>query len=186
MNILGNRLSAFMAGLFLIAASAHSPGARAADFVAYEGKDAIQEGQGGAKKTVDGIDFWSDGAPPRKFKLLGFITDTRLKTGLIGKMRMSGLESSIAKQAKSAGGDAVILISADTETKGYVGQQQTTGQATVTGYGNSATARGNTWSAGAAAAVQKQNTRYAVIQYALDEGLHSDDTAKESTLKGHD
>jgi hypothetical protein len=43
----------------------------AADFVSYEGKDAVREGQGGERKTVDGIDFWSNGAPPRKFKIIG-------------------------------------------------------------------------------------------------------------------
>jgi hypothetical protein len=42
------------------------------------------EGTGGEKKTVDEIDSRSSGVP-RKFKLLGYITDTGLKSGLIGK-----------------------------------------------------------------------------------------------------
>lgn len=150
--------------------------ALASDFVAYEGKDAIQEGTGGEKKTVDGIDFWSNGAPPRKFQLLGFITDSRLKTGLIGMFRMSGLESSIAKEAKKANGDAVILADSESETTGYVGQTQTTGQATATtngtAYGNNYKSTTNAWGSSNAttqtAAVKTQHTRYAVVKYLAD------------------
>jgi hypothetical protein len=138
------------------------------DFVAYEGKDTIQEGNGGEKKTVDGIDFWSNGAPPRKFKLLGYISDTRLRSGLIGKIRMSGLESSVAKEAKKAGGDAVILVDANAETTGYVGQSNTSAQASATATGNTATAQGHSWTTGATVAVQKQHSRYAVIKYLED------------------
>jgi hypothetical protein len=138
------------------------------DFIAYEGKNAIQEGNGGEKKTVDGIDFWSNGAPPRKFKLLGFINDTRLKSGLIGKIRMSGLESSIAKEAKKAGGDAVILVDANAETTGYIGHSVTTAQASATSYGNTATAQGQGSTTSAAVAVQKEHSRYAVVKYLAD------------------
>jgi hypothetical protein len=62
----------------------------------------VREGTGGEKKTVDGIDFWANGAPPRKFQIIGFITDSRLKTGLIGMMRMSGLESSVAQRSEKS------------------------------------------------------------------------------------
>lgn len=148
----------------------------ASDFVAYEGKDAIQEGTGGEKKTVDGIDFWSNGAPPRKFQLLGFITDSRLKTGLVGMFRMSGLESSIAKEAKKASGDAVILTDSESETTGYVGQAQTTGQANATtngsAYGNNYKSTTNAWGSSntttQTAAVKRQHTRYAVVKYIPD------------------
>ena len=68
-----------IACLYLIAPVSYSQ-----DFVAYEGRNAIQEGDGGAKKSIDDVDMWADGAPPRKFTLLGFITDRRYKSGLIG------------------------------------------------------------------------------------------------------
>jgi len=45
------------------------------DFLAYEGRNAIHEGQGGEKKTVDGIDFWSNRDPPHRFQVLGSLTD---------------------------------------------------------------------------------------------------------------
>ena len=35
----------------------------AQDFLPYEGKNAVREGDGGTKKVVNGIDFWADGAP---------------------------------------------------------------------------------------------------------------------------
>ena len=140
----------------------------AGDFVAYEGKDSLKEGTGGEKKTVDGIDFWSNGTPPRKFKVMGYINDTRLKTGLIGKFRMSGLESSIAKQVKQVAGDAVILVDASAETNGYVGQSNTSAQATATGNGNTVTAYGSSSTTAVATAVQHEHTRYAVIKYVDD------------------
>src|SRR3954465_14411160 len=98
----------------LVAASA----SLAQDFIAFEGKNAIREGEGGAKKTVEGVDFWSDGEPPRKFKLVGYITDRRQKSGLIGMASMSGLERDVANLAKKNGGDAVILMNSEAETIG--------------------------------------------------------------------
>lgn len=137
----------------------------ASDFVVYEGKDAIREGNGEEKKPVDGIDFWANGAPPKKFKILGYIEDTRRQSGLIGKLRMSGLDSSVAKQAKGAGGDAVIVVDANAETTGYVGNSYTSEQASATSNGNSATAQGHSWTSSGTVAVQKQHSRYAVVKY---------------------
>jgi hypothetical protein len=155
--------------LAMMAIAVLSATAFADDFTAYEGKNAIFDGNGGEKTTVDGVDFWSNGAPPRKFKLLGYIEDTRLKSGLIGKLRMSGLQSTIAKETKKAGGDAAILVDGNAETTGSVGFSNTSAQASATSYGNTATAQGHSFTTGAAAAVQKQHTRYAVVKY-LDGG----------------
>ena len=78
------------------------------EFLAYEGRNAIHDGQGGEKKNVEGVDFWFNGDPPHRFKVLGAITDRRMKTGIYGMIRMSGLEPEIAKLAKNAGGDARV------------------------------------------------------------------------------
>ena len=158
--------------------------ASASDFVSYEGKDAIQEGKGGEKKIVDGVDFWSNGAPPRKFKVIGYITDSRFKSGLIGMMRMSGLESSIAKEAKKAGGDAVILANSEVETKAVIHNSSTYSSGTANTSGNmNATTSGNTTTGtfGATTTAQgqsntnaydtkweQQHTKYAVIKYLAD------------------
>jgi hypothetical protein len=162
--------------------------AHAADFVSYEGKDAIQEGNGGEKKTVDGVDFWSNGAPPRKFKIIGYITDSRLKSGLIGMMRMSGLDSSIAKEAKNAGGDAVILTNSEVVNKGYINNTQTNATTTANTSGNvnsttgnfgaTTTAQGQSNSTSFAAPVEQQHSRYAVIKYWVDDSSTASNAAK--------
>jgi len=149
----------------MMAIAGLSASAFADDFTAYEGKNTIFDGNGGEKTTVDGVDFWSNGAPPRKFKLLGYIEDTRLKSGVFGKIRMSGLQSTIAKETKKAGGDAAILVDANAETTGSVGFSNTNAQASATSYGNTATAQGHSFTTGATAAVQHQHTRYAVVKY---------------------
>ena len=157
----------------------------AADFVSYEGKDSIHQGNGGEKKTVDGVDFWANGAPPRTFKVIGYITDSRLKTGLIGMIRMSGLESSIAKTAKKAGGDAVILSNSESETIDHINNSYTnsTVRANTTGninattsgntstgtYGAATTAQGQSFTTTDSVAVERQHTKYAVIKYLVDE-----------------
>jgi hypothetical protein len=159
--------------------------AAASDFVSYEGKDAVQEGTGGEKKVVDDIDFWSNGAPPRKFKIIGYVTDARLKSGLIGMMRMSGLNSSIAKEAKKAGGDAVILTNSEVETKFVSHETVTNGAGTANTSGNiNATTNGNTTSGTFGATttsvdhsatssydlrLEQQHTKYAVIKYLADD-----------------
>jgi hypothetical protein len=157
----------------------------ASDFVSYEGKDAIQEGTGGEKKIVDGIDFWSNGAPPRKFKVIGYVTDSRLKSGLIGMMRMSGLNSSIAKEAKKAGGDAVILTNSEVETKfashetatNSTGTASTSGNMNATTSGDTTTgtfgattnATGHSTTSSYDLHVEQQHTKYAVIKYLADD-----------------
>jgi hypothetical protein len=129
------------------------------DFTAYEGKNTVREGEGGGKKVVEGVDFWSDGEPPRKYKLVGYITDRRLKSGLFGMASMAGLEKDVALLAKKNGGDAVIQMGSETETTGSVGT------AFGSRFGNSASGFG------AAAAVQKNNSKFAVLKYVNDVDL---------------
>lgn len=136
----------------LISAACVSTAVLAQEFTAYEGK-GLREGAGGAKKIVDGIDIWSEGSPPFKFKIIGVINDRRHKTGLIGKMRMASLETDLAQLAKSNGGDGVILASAEVESTGVIGMAQAYGTS------NSATTLGT------GVAVQKQNSKYYVVKY---------------------
>jgi hypothetical protein len=158
--------------------------ALASDFIAYEGRDAVQQGNGGEKKTVNGVDFWSSGAPPRKFKIIGYVTDRGPNSGLIGMIRMSSLESSIAKEAKKAGGDAVILMNSQTATKAHVSNTQTntpgtantsgtfsaatSGNSTTGTLGAAATTQGQSKSATLAVPVEPQHSKYAVIKYLAD------------------
>ena len=105
------KIIAFATVVLLVTMSA----AQAQEFLPYEGKKAFSEGDGGTKRIVNDIEFWADGAPPKKFKLLGYITDRRFNIGFLGMISMSSLDSDIAKVAKENGGDAVILVSSKTD-----------------------------------------------------------------------
>jgi hypothetical protein len=74
------------------------------DFQPYETKDGKFVGQGGTKETSDGIDFWANGEPPRKFQIIGIITDNRLGNPIT----MNSRKGDVALKAKQAGGNAVI------------------------------------------------------------------------------
>ena len=43
------------------------------DFQPYEGKNNLYEGEGGTKVVVDGVDFWANGSPPRKYSIIGMV-----------------------------------------------------------------------------------------------------------------
>ena len=143
-----------------------------------EGKRAVQEGEGGAKKTVEGIDFWSEGAPPKKFKILGFINDRRHKSGLVGMISMSNLESSVAEVAKKNGGEAVILVASGDETIGVVGNSFGGFNGNVNSFGNNTSFSGNGWQMGAGAAVKKQNSKFVVVKYLVEETPEADTLTK--------
>jgi hypothetical protein len=157
--------TAISAVALISALSASTPSASAPEFLSYEGKNAVHQGEGGEKKTVDGIDFWSNGAPPRRFKVLGSLTDRRHKTGLVGMVRMSGLDSDIAKAAKSAGGDGVILESEGDETVGVAGSSFTN----VDGGGGYAGFHAHGSTSGFANAIKKHDSRYIVVKYLPDD-----------------
>ena len=74
-------------------------------FTKYQGSNVI-EGKGGTVRTVDGIDFWANGTPNRKYIILGVIDDKR-GSGLISR---SSHDRNIVTKAKEYGGDAVILV----------------------------------------------------------------------------
>lgn len=102
-----------VAGAMVAAALLAGPAARAGTgFLTYDGWDSVQQGRGGEKKVVDGVDFWMAGSPPRRFKILGTIDGARRKGGLVGMVSFSSPEDSVAKQTLAAGGDAVILTDA--------------------------------------------------------------------------
>ena len=75
------------------------------EYSTYEG-NAIRTGTGGTKKVVEGIDIWDSGSPPRKFKVLGVVRDSR-STGPLGQMNFY---KTLAAQARAQGGDAVIIV----------------------------------------------------------------------------
>lgn len=90
-------------------------GCAAVDYQPYEGKPGTSfKGQGGTKLVVEGVEFWDNGSPPRKFKLLGYAT------GAIGAGYGADdiIRSSIAAKVKAQGGNAAILVNGSTSMTG--------------------------------------------------------------------
>jgi hypothetical protein len=79
-------------------------------YSAYEGEAVIKTGTGGTKLTKNGIDYWTSGEPPRRFQVIGLITDKRDEVWDGGHAVGS---PSVAGKVKKAGGDAVIVESQD-------------------------------------------------------------------------
>lgn len=145
-----------------ISAGVSSAAQAAPKFAAYEGKNSISEGEGGTKATVDGIEFWEKGAPPRKFQVLGSLTDERHASGILGMIRMASLDKDIAAAAKKAGGDAVILVG---EGQRVVGMA-TTGNSNVFGnFSATGSFNANSFNSGVTSAIRKNDVEYVVVKY---------------------
>ena len=86
------------------------------DFQSWEGRNSVAEGRGGTRKVVDGMDVWTHGDPPRRFKVLGIIEDERPG----GVIPMAQLKHDIVDKARQSGGDAVILFPAHHSWRGTI------------------------------------------------------------------
>ena len=152
--------------ILLLALCVLIAGCASTNYTTFEGGRVI-EGTGGTKKTVDGIDIWNNGTPPRKFKIIGIIDDVR-RQSLIG---MAGYEGALVKKAKEAGGDAIIFLDSHSELVGYYnsgesGNAMTTGSAYDSG--NTTYYHGQTTyqSYGStSSAIRNKITKVAVIKY---------------------
>jgi hypothetical protein len=128
-------------------------GCASTDYKTFEGRNQVFEGDGGTRVTIEGIDFWENGEPPRKFVLMGIIDDERPG----GIIPMARLKKDIAKKAKAQGADAVILLGSGSKIRGYV----TNASATTTFSGNSAYSSGT----GVSAPILRNSASFAVIKY---------------------
>ncbi len=128
-------------------------GCATTEFKSYEAKDNVFEGKGGTKVVVDGIEFWDNGEPSRKFKVLGIIDDQRPG----GIIPMSQLRSDMVKKTREAGGDAVVQLGNQSQIAGYY----TSGSASANSYGSSATAYGSSTTM----PVRRNVAKFAVIKY---------------------
>ncbi len=137
--------------LFVIAAACVS--CTNTEFQAWEGRNSVVEGRGGTRKVVDGMDIWTYGDPPRRFQVLGIIQDNR-PGGLIP---MAQMKHDIVAKARQSGGDAVILVSSESQLRGYY----TSGSATAFGYGNYASVYGSS----VTMPITRHNSTFVVIKY---------------------
>jgi hypothetical protein len=146
------RLTLALVSAIGLAGAAHAE----TQFLAYQGPDAVKQGQGGDMKSIDGVDFWLDGSPPHRFQVLGKLDDERWRSGLYGLIQVANIERDIAKRTKAAGGDAVILTNSENNDWGVAGS--TYGSASWYGYSGSFNA--HTYGTKA--------TRYVVVKYLPD------------------
>jgi hypothetical protein len=121
--------------LFLLVVAVACVSCTNTEFQSWEGRNSVVEGRGGTRKVVDGMDVWTYGDPPRRFQVLGIIQDNRPG----GIIPMAQMKHDIVAKARQSGGDAVIILSSQSQLAGYY----TSGSATAYGYGNFASAYGN-------------------------------------------
>jgi len=137
----------------LLAAVLILAGCSTTDFQSWEGRNSVIEGRGGTKKVVDGMDVWTNGDPPRRFRVLGVIDDDRLG----GIIPMTRPQHDIVKKAREQGGDAVILLSSSSRLIGYY--TDTTENAQL--YGNTAVGSGSSTTI----PLTKRASKFVVIKY---------------------
>lgn len=121
-------------------------------YYAYSGS-GIYQGQGGASKRVNGIDLWVVGTPPGRFRIVGYITDSRPN----GPIPMATRDGQMAAKAKENGGDALLLSADEREFMGTY----STGNAIAISSGNVTTETGS----GFSVPISSREARYYVIKY---------------------
>jgi hypothetical protein len=133
----------------------------------------VGQGQSGTRKVVDGVDIWTMGAPPRKYRVLGVINDTRGA----GPIPMAGYYSGIAAKVKRYGGNAAIEVSSRSQylgTASFANATTTTsGGYSDTGwnYGNYSHVNGtlnaisNTFASGTSVPLYKHHGTFLVVRY---------------------
>jgi hypothetical protein len=130
------------------------------DYYAYQGGGPMI-GQGGASKTINGVDIWLIGAPPRKFQIIGYIEDSRPGRGIA----MAQRNSTLATLAKQHGGDGVLIQSDAAQYMGSI----TTGNAFTTAngsfYGNGFSGSALTTGTAVSAPIIRREGRFFVIKY---------------------
>jgi hypothetical protein len=113
----------------------------------------IYEGRGGASKNINGVDIWLVGTPPRKFRIIGYIMDSRPG----GPIPMARRDSDLVSAAKRNGGDGLLLKAEQTDFLG----SYSTGNATAVTSGNVTTAVGS----GVSVPMIRREGQYFVIKY---------------------
>lgn len=141
-----------------VAIALASPAAAGAKFAVYEGKDAVQEGRGGARLTWDGIDFWTTGDPPRRYEVLGVLTDTR-GGGILSGDAIGA--PSIIKKVKALGGSGVIVLDRSSRQTGTIYNNRANGT-----YGDG---RVNAFGTGIAVPITRNTTQMLVVRYLEDD-----------------
>lgn len=88
-------------------------GCATVDYQAYEGAKPM-EGTGGTKVVVNGIDFWANGSPPKKFIVIGIVT-SEIGSGFGDE---SMIRSAVSDEVIKQGGNAAIQMNNNTSFNG--------------------------------------------------------------------
>lgn len=91
-------------------------GCATVDFQPYEGKNNLYEGEGGTKVVVNGVDFWANGSPPRKYSIIGMVV-SEVGSGIGDE---SIIRSSVANEVKKQGGNAAVQVNNNTAFSGII------------------------------------------------------------------
>lgn len=111
-----------LAGLVFLASSAFLFGCASTQTKTFDDGGKVYVGRGGAKEIKDGVEIWSDGSPPRPFKILAVISDERPQA-VVPMARFKGM---IVERTKTLGGDAAIIRSAGNVDAGTIYMPGTT------------------------------------------------------------
>lgn len=91
-------------------------GCATVDFQPYEGRNNLYEGDGGTKVVVDGVEFWANGSPPRKYSIIGVVV-SEIGSG-VGDEAI--IRSSVAPEVRKRGGDAAIQVNNNSSFAGLI------------------------------------------------------------------
>ena len=105
-----------MKKLVVLLLAAVLAGCATVNYQAYEGKNNLHEGQGGSKVVADGVDFWANGAPPRKYTIIG-VAEAEVGEGW-GDNDI--LRSAVASEVKKQGGHAAIQMASESSFGGVM------------------------------------------------------------------
>lgn len=134
-------------------------------FAAYDGPQNIIRGDGGTKVVHDGVELWTTGTPPRTYRVIGILTDTRRDQ----RFSAASFGPDVAAEIRKVGGTAAILISESTQFLGTVSTGQSTGttRVTVSSFGNISSGYGTSNLVGSSdtIAVSDKTTRLLVVKY---------------------
>lgn len=79
-------------------------GCASIEYHEFVGEPTLQQGAGGARDVVDGVEIWHKGAPNRPFIVIGYI-DGEFADEWLAE---DSLRAQIAQQVKAVGGSGVI------------------------------------------------------------------------------
>ena len=82
----------------------------------YEGSNNIHAGRGGTKVVSNGIDFWANGEPNRRYKILG-VASSEVGSG-IGDEDL--IRAAVSREVQRRGGDAAIEMANSNRFSGVV------------------------------------------------------------------